>query len=764
MSVLGMHFAYADGETSYRLEEIIVTAQKREESLQDVPISILLTTGEEILNDQLRSLQEVTARQPNVTVTKAGSADRMYMRGVGSGNNGGFEMSVATVIDEIYHGRSKISRGALVDIERIEVLRGPQITYFGNNTNGGAFNIITRDPGPDWEAYAMTSFEFEQNEIVIEGAGGGPITDTLGFRVAGRFLNTDGYIENRGTGESDPNGQDRYVRATIVWAPSDDLKVNFKAAISDEIRDGGWATQMFGCPPGPEFPAGPGLFCATILADPNAESDLDFRRESTEGEILDLKTQAYTLSIDYHFNDIEFNSVTGYTKYKFESNGDLDTTAQNLEGFEQFEHGDQFSQEIRLSSTGDQVGLKVDAFGWMIGAYYQDNDLLYPSDVALQFVTPFTAFPFFAPLAPFTPIGVRGGLEQETETVSAFGSLTWSITERLTASLGLRWTDVEKDATSFADIISVTGTFGQGIPLPRNLLPEGTALTGVTPHTTPVSLSESDLMPSIALQYDLTDDLVAYAKYNEGFKSGGFEQLELTGDLDRIAFGSETVKAYEIGLKGFWRDKGIRLNLAAFRSENKNLQVSQSFIRQGVFFFAIGNAGELISQGIEADLTWAINDQWSVYATAAWLDAEIKGFPNAGCTALQIINTPPPCVQDLSGTRPEFAPEYSGAVTVSFIQPFSNKEFFASAIVSFSDEYLVNSDNDPIAVQDAHSKQDVRVGIRRADERWEVAFIGKNLSDEITTGYINDIPATPGSNWALVDPPRTFTLQAKLKW
>ena len=743
------------------LEEIIVTAQKREQTLQEVPISILVISGKEMQSERLSRLEDIMIRLPNVSANQGAANEQTYIRGVGSGFNGAFELSVGTFIDGIYHGRSRLTRTNLVDIEQVEVLRGPQSTYFGNNTIAGAFNIRTRDPGDTWEGYLQTSYEIEHDEVIVEAAGGGPLSDTFRVRGAVRYQNMDGYIKNLGTGATDPDTEEVYVRVKAEWTPTEDLTFKFKVEHSQDDKDGAWLLQMINCPPGAPFAAA-GRACAARVADPAFESNFDLKRESNTGEDYFLDIDEFVLNAEYMLGNISLASTTGYIDYDFNMKGDSDVTSEAILGNQQPDSGDQISQEFRIASQGDG---RLD---WMAGVYWQKEEFVLKTDIAFPFLTPIlNAVPAAAPLLPFADIGLTATIDQESETISGFGAVTWAFTDRLRATVGLRWTEVQKDVIQSSGCLANADHFGSDTMVPASLDGLCGAFTGQTPHTHVTSRTDNNLMPSANLQFDFTDALTGYASYSDGFKAGGFDSLDFTGDISRISFGPETVDSYEIGLKGFWPEYGLSINVNAFHSEYTDLQQSVAQFVGVAIFFSISNVGGLDSQGIEADMTWAINDNWKLSVAAALLDAEYTDFPGAGCTAVQQVATPAgqTCLQDLSGEPPPNAPDYSGSIGLDFDYPVaSNMEFFASGTLSFRDSYLLMTDNDPVLRQDSWEKLDIRAGIRSADDRWEVAFLGKNLTDKRTLAFGNDIPTTPGSYWAQIDRPRTFAIQARYNW
>lgn len=743
------------------LEEVIVTAQKREQTLQDVPISILVTSGEVMQNERLTRLEDIMIRLPNVIANQAGANEQTYIRGVGSGFNAGFELSVGTFIDGIYHGRSRLTRTNLVDIEQVELLRGPQSTYFGNNTIAGAFNITTRDPGDTWEGYLQPSYEFEHEEVIIEGAVGGPISDTLRVRVAGRYESMDGWVKNLTTGDNNPDTEERYLRFKAVWTPTDKLTFKFKVEHSRDDRDGGWFLQMINCPPEPPFTS-PGRACAARVGDPAFEDEFNLKREGNAGEDYFLDIDEFVLNAEYFWKDISLTSVTGYIDYGFNLKGDSDVSSAEILGFQQPEGGDQISQEIRIASTGNK------RLEWMVGGYYQKEKINVTTDVAFPFLTPIlNAVPAAAPLLPFANIGISAFFDQESETVSAFASATWKFTERLRVTAGLRWTEVEKNIVQSSGCLANTDHFGSDTLLPSSLDGLCSAFTGTVPHSNAASRTDDDLIPSANIQFDLTDALTSYFSFSEGFKSGGFDSQDFQGDVTRITYGPESVKSYELGLKGYYPEYGLSFNINGFYSDYKDLQQSVAQFIGLTFGFSISNVGGLDTKGIEADLNWAINDHWRLSLAGALLDAKYTDFPGAGCTAAQLVVNPAGqvCVQDLSGEPPPNAPDYSGSVSLDFNNPIGNNlEFFTSGTVSFRGSYLIMTDNEPVLEQDDWAKLDIRVGVRTMDDRWELAFLGRNLTNEYTMSFGNDVPTTPGSFWVQIDRPRTFAIQARYNW
>jgi outer membrane receptor protein involved in Fe transport len=493
------------------------------------------------------------------------------------------------------------------------------------------------------------------------------------------------------------------------------------------------------------------------------EADFDLHRSTNSGERTDVDFEEAMLFADYGLGEHTITAIAGHSEYDYYLGGDTDTSPAAVIAFSVPEDFEQDSLELRWTSP------QGERFEWIAGAYWQQSDLRYQTDVAIHLLTGLiNSNPAFAALQPYTPIGPSGVLFQDEETRSLFGALTWSFTDRLRATLGLRWTEVEKNARQMAGPAGPMGFYGDGPALPADVAALGAALTGAVPHDNRISRKDDDLIPSLNVQYDLGNSVMLYGSFSSGFKAGGFDAFELSGDVDRLSFGPETVDAYEAGFKANWRDAGVSLNVAVFRNEYEDLQQSVAQTgASGITFFSVSNVGGLVAQGIEADLIWALDENWRINFSGALLDAEYEDYDQAGCTATQQLTTTAgqTCTQDLSGEPPPFAPDYSGSVGIEYSRPFANSlEISASLTMSFTDDYDVISDNDPNLKQDAYQKLDARVGVGAADGSWEIAVLGKNLTDEWTSPFGQDAPTSPGSYWRLLDRPRTIALQGRYNW
>ncbi|MDE0513937.1 MAG: TonB-dependent receptor [Gammaproteobacteria bacterium] len=771
VSLIGLFPVLVLGQGSV-LEEIIVTAQKREQSLQDVPISVAVTSGESIEKQSLTDLGELAAQTPNIIITDAPASDQLYIRGVGSSINGGFEQSVGTFVDGIYHGRSRYSRGLLFDVERVELLRGPQSTYFGNNAIAGALNVITRKPGDEFEGYVNLLFEPDDGERSVELALGGPVSDTFGVRVAAKIYGMSGFVRDFHTGVQGPDLDDKQIRATATWKPTDSFDATFKAEIANSDGDRNPPFQLFNCPPGPPFP-GPGGGCAVALRVFGPLNDeLDTIAADTPGEFTAAHTREYVLTLNLDMWDHTFTSVTGYSNYDYRQGFDGDSVPLPLLGVNFNEDFEQYSQEFRITSpTGNR-------FEYIAGFYWQSSDLFNQNKIYADIVSPLLLGSPVGPLyAPFLPVGPQNDLYQDEETFSLFGSLTWHATDSLRGTVGLRWTDVQKDGVKSLFIGSTNGAAAASgpftpLPLPLSrfpLPPRGPVAGGLgTPHgPVPLSISNDDVTPSVNIQYDVTEDIMTYFSFSQGFKSGGFDAQNVSGPPAPLTFGPEEVDAYEAGAKATWLDGRLATNLTWYRNEYTDLQ--QAVLQTGITF-NVENVGKLVVQGVEFDASLKVTENLTVDAAVAYLDSEYKSYPDGGCTALQSLqfamaNPGQTCLQDLTGQPSPYSPEFSGYVHARHVLPLPRDLRLVTDInVYFADDFEIISDNDPLVTQDSYAKLDARIALGNQGDTWEIAMVGKNLTDKYTRSFANDSPLAAGTFQMLLNRPRSLAIQGRYSW
>lgn len=702
------------------LDEVIVTARKREESLTEVPISITAVSGKKLQDYAIRSVQDAAQLVPNLYVDEVAAGPRISIRGLGNAQTGGvLDSSVGLGIDGLFYGRPRWLAAGLFDVESVEVLRGPQSTFFGKNTTAGLVNISTRGPGDVLEGFIDAGYETEVGGYNLSGAVSIPLTETLAIRIAARHTESDGFLDVIGSGDEHPEKEEDIARLTVAWDPTDNVALAYKVTYLDAEIDGA----------GQEFGACSDAFITLLAVVGSAEDCRLNRRRNRGGNITGGQDQApdgttnegqsHVLSLDWDLSGFTLSSVTGYHDLdsNWRSDGDW---IEELEIFhvhrpEEFE---QFSQELRLASPVDND------VSYVVGVYYDETERKHNQNLD---VTGFSSIKT---------------LRVESESWAVFGELTWNLTERLRMVLGARYTEEEQDAR--IDEI-------QGFPSPI-----------VTPaYDVRESRDTDDLSPSVTLQYDLNDSGLVYFSYKEGFKVGGYDLdfpavVDNDGDglVDGWAFGDESVESYELGAKLELFDSRLLLTGAVFQTEFSDLQV-QAYTGTSISVTTV-NAAESTVRGIELEASWAASQSVLVNASIGYTDSEYDSFPGAPCFQGQGCTS-----QDLSGVGLPLSPDVSGAIGVEWHTPLTaTHELQIGANLTYQDEVFLTLEQDPLASEDSVTLVAARLALLpESGKGWRAALVGRNIFDKnYVTGAV-PIFAQAGTYVYQVAPPRTLEFQ-----
>lgn len=749
----------SSGHAGHALEEIVVTARKREESLQDVPISVQVISGKEIQRQNIINLQDLSAQVPNLYVAESFVGDAVYIRGIGSGqNNLGFEQAVGQLIDGFFYGRSRFSRFAFMDIERVEVLKGPQGALIGKNTTAGAINITTARPTRSFEAWLQPTWEFEGAEgLSLEGAVSGPISETLSGRLAVSYINRDGFIKNTTTGKDDVTAEDFALRGSLMWDITDEADLLLQYMHGEISHSGGNNQYSFCDFESQQVPGAPVNVNFTRIFNTIAPDDCtaNYQRSGTaskfgvnmEGKETDFDSITATLNMD--LAGVNLTSLTGYASYDYRDQQDGDRTAVDLltmDGFgtlpEFAEDYEQFSQEIRIDADlSDRTNL-------VAGIYYLDKRQ--KTEYILHFAN-----------VAGSAISRNTFTEENGKTYAAFGQVDYAFNDEWSMTLGGRYTYEEKDARSL-QFPTALYTYD---PIDCTLPAAGACFR----HDITADLSENDFSPSAALRWFPNDESMLYASIARGFKAGGFDHVLVSDEatdpniLDRFEFDPEEVISYELGTKLTLANGAAQLNAALYRSEFDDLQLG-GFLNSTEVINTVTNAGSAISQGVEVDLRWRPLDSLTLFAAVAYLDSTYDHYSDAPCYTLQTVG----CFngrQDLSGQPLQFASDWSGTANAEYIWDLSNgMELVGFVQLSYLDKFPLQADLDPKLWQDSYTKFDASIALVSAEGNWQVSLIGRNLNDKLTSNYGDDVPGQAGSVWRSVDPPRSIALQALLRF
>lgn len=717
------------------IDRVVVTARKREEDLLEVPMSVAVVSGVELEKTGVVQLSEALQFVPAVSVTPTPVGDLMFIRGIGSGENQGFEMSVGTFVDGVYYGRGRSSRHAFLDADRIEVLKGPQAILFGKNTIGGALNITSRRPSatPEFslEAYVEPEFGTFQTTAVVSG----PLTDTLRGRLVARSYVTDGYMDNTFLNTNEPSREDWVVRGVLEWEPTDALMVTFKGEYGDADLQGGRAQLTR---------ASPVLRGLIAPIDPNAEYELNYvksgpgTRPFFDREYDQNKTYSGTLTAAFDMGAHELTSITSYAGYDLDYSFDTDFTPLNFLHQTWDQHWHAWAQELRIASTERGV------FEYQAGMFLSRERLKNTRILSIDFAQ--------------TPLTFGAGtrvmnFSQETNNWSLFAEGTWNATNELAVVLGYRYTDDEKSMTKSLH----WANFGSVVPNPN--LTVFTALRLGAPHTyRGIDRGTNNNALALTVRY-MPGDFMYYVSYTQGFKAGGFDENDSSGNLGNILFDDESVNSYEAGLKGTLLNGRLSVQTAAFLSEYDNLQVS---IFDGVAALIVGNAAAATSKGVEFEGQFAATSNLSFSASATYLDSKYDSYAAGPCA----FGRGTTC--NLTGQTLPYAPEWSGALGATWDGEIGNGWTYAlNGKLFYSSAFSTAGDLDPFVAQDAFTKVDASISLYSPGDTWSFSLVGKNLTDEVTSHFGDDVPLSNilGNNYEqYVDPPRTIALQARYQF
>jgi iron complex outermembrane receptor protein len=758
------------------VEDIVVTGGKRPENVQDVPQSVLVVTAAGLERANVRDFDDIVRVAPSVTITKTSQPanNSINIRGIGTyAYSIATEASVAVVIDDIPQAFQAAAFSALVDVQQVEVLRGPQNTLFGKSASAGVINITTQPVSPTFTARMETLFT-DDHESRVQATVSGPITDTLGFRLAGNYSDYRGNIYNISTGNWLNGTEDATLRGKLVWTPGDDWTVTLspyvtrtrasccvgaETFVAAGSTTGGAATGVSRIPMS--------VFLAGITPGPDnrvTRMDVD-----GQGNALDAGSG---LKIERQWNGFTFASITSYDKYNLDDLQDTDSTDINFALYQPASpaggsaNGGYFdiystTQEFRLTSPGGE------RLTYVAGAYYSDTRsrryFVRGSNTLDDYST---ATPPGAPGVPATPASLpttngtaysRYLSTARSQNYAIYGQGSFSVTDQFDILAGLR---VNKEEISY-----VFYDLGNGVTF------GAPKCSTTTPSGTPIQTCNDDTSVTgrFGVRYRFTPDIMGFATYSRGYKGMAYD---LTSTLttrtaapatslypgrplaDVVAANQpvppETVDSYEIGIKTSLLDNRITLNLTAFnmifngfQAQSRDLLLNQNLLN---------SIGEVTSRGVEAEMA-ARFGPLTLNGGLAWNKAIMEEFPNASCYQGQTVAEG--CVagaQNLSG-KPLFnAPEWNVNLNAQYDVPITDTlTGFVTGSYRWQSEVVYNLLQDPDSIQDAYGIFNLAVGVR--NDQWKLTGFVNNLFDKsyaLTKGrdaFINNPAGVFATNW-----------------
>lgn len=690
-------------QESFQLEEVIVTAQKREQSLQDVPLSVAVINGDDLIarnENEIRSLGKIS---PGFTFADGSNNGQrtLLVRGVGTQTfSKGVEQSVSVVVDGVVATGMGAALLDMNDVSRVEILRGPQGMLFGKNASAGVLNVVTNNPTDDFEAMIGGS-SADEKEIKGYGFVSGPLSDNVSGRLSFHSSTRDPIIDNQFEGGPEYNDRDQWgVRGKLAVNISENLDLMFSLSHAESdvlcclstVRavEAGSLAESQGVPFGVE-------------EDTALENDDSFIKSELDD---------YALEVNYDIGEFMLTSITGYAETfehtSFRGFGSSLTVVDTNDIQAEIE---QFSQEIRLTSPVS------DSFEYQLGLYYFTKDL---DSTTLQ---AFDAFGLGAPV-PGPGAVLSTSLNEatvESESYALFGQGTLHLTEQARVTLGFRFNHEE------VDMDVKVGTGFEFFPDALMLVP------GATPGSVAASSSDDSISWRLIGEYDLTDSAMVYASVARGYKGVGANTQNAVVNSPSPIVDPEIPTNYEIGMKSHWLDDRVMLNATLFYTEFEDFQASLGEPGAIPPVRYLANAEKLETQGFELELNFQATRNLFLGASLAYVDARFSDYEGAPCYVLQTAAQG--CVggsQELSGETLSNSPEWSYSLNSRYELPLEQMPFngFVSGSYYWQDEVQYQTTNNPKTIGDAYGVADLSIGIEGEDGQYQVQLFVKNLLDE----------------------------------
>jgi iron complex outermembrane receptor protein len=723
---------------------IVVTARRTEENLQSVPGAVSAFSERSLERLQASDVTALQGAVPNLNLSQgrgSSNATNIFIRGIGQPDAlQTFDPAIGVYVDDVYYSRIRGTQFDLMDLERIEVLRGPQGTLYGKNTIGGALKVVTRKPGRDFRAgMAMAIGDYNQFEMKANVSG--PVSDTLALGVAGLIATRDGYVTDPATGAEYNDKNTKAVRAQAAWTPVDSFRLDLAADYThdDAAMTVGQATNTLTT-----------LFGVPLKVLPATPPEYDFKTRTTPGLPNSTKLTHYGFSAiaTWDLNDaFTLKSITAYRNLETDDYVDIDATELELGDVFVGVDQDQTSQEFQLSyDAGGPLTV-------VAGAYWLEENITSHQEAYGDDVLGFLPNPF--PIGPIGKATFLRTVDDDLETVSKalYANATWRLTDAIRVTGGLRYTNEEKTYSR------TTSTFSNNPAFTAN---PAFAFNGLND-------TWEDTSPLLSVDWDVAGNVMLYARGSKGFKSGGFNG-RANNPGEQAPYNPEEATSYEAGMKSNWFDGRLIANATVFYNDYQDFQarVSGTVTDPGTGLpspeLTVINAGSMITQGVELELAARPIPRLLLDAQIGYLDAEYDDFDDARFVAF-------------GGSRafqtPAFAPEWTARFGGQYEFDLGEAGFITvSGQAKYRSEIALTVDNTPVN-SDARLPGmwdnevwllDARVAWESADRRFSAGVYGQNLSDEVYKTDAQEFSSVGGIRTAYFGAPRTFTLRLSAKY
>ncbi|KUR72479.1 TonB-dependent receptor [Novosphingobium fuchskuhlense] len=748
-------------------EAIVVTgSRRREEKVQDIPVAVSVVSAAALERRGDFTLAQIQAQVPSLQVFSFNPRNtNINIRGLGSNvalTNDGLENGVGFYIDNVYYGRVGTTQFDLVDLEALEVLRGPQGTLFGKNTTSGVINITSRKPSftPEFSGWAdVGNYGFYQ---LRASASGGLIPDKLAVRISGAISQNNGFTFNKTQNSRAQNYYNESIRAQLLFTPTSDLSIRVIGDYSRQKQDNvlnlfvsNTATYTDGNPIPNSFSIRTARFPGYTLPSFNA---FDRVGEADSHYQANMKGYGVSGEINWDLGGSELTAITAYRWWDWDPANDGESTSLPvIVKAQQANRQRQFSEEVRLASKGSNT------LDYVIGAYYFWQTVKGYGATGYGAAAPTWFIPAVpAPVANAALSGyeVNSFSEPRTKSYALFGQTDWHITPTLTLTTGLRFTHEEK-----------TGTFEQWVASAPDIsafpAPAQTAIQTIRNNFNRViprfetKLKDDSLSGLVSLGWKVAPDVLVYGTYSHGNKSGGLNLTQLPITITDPSVRPEKVDSFEVGVKSQFLDRRATLNIAGFWTEIRDYQTAITDtdpIIIGVTRQYIANIPKVRSKGVEGDFRYAPSDRFAFNASASYTDAKYVTYTNAPL-APEIdpvrAGLPNLVAADLSGQQLPGVPKFAYTVGADGNLPVTGSISAYSHIDwSYRSSFNTSSSNSSLAQIKGYGLINARLGLRTESGLWDLAIWAKNLLDK--DYYLSLSPAATGVVTGQVGEPRTF--------
>jgi iron complex outermembrane receptor protein len=729
-------------EPGQGLDDIVVTAQRREQNVQSVPIAITALSGDRLLQDNVFTANDVARLVPSLTGANGGgrvARPRYFLRGVGVNDPSANVVSpIGIYVDDVYLGDTAYDTFPLFDLERVEVLRGPQGTLWGKNTIGGAINYLSRKPSFNFDGYIRAEGAQYGSWAVQGAAGGGIIDGLLAARVAFDYEDRGGYYRNLYTGDDKGAIRDSAVRLQFLLTPAPDVKILLNLHARD-LSDGGAPAYKIGTGAGGADSYG---YVQTYGTAPALGAPVSFDAPTPP---LSLNSKGADLTINYGLGGFALTSITSYDRIDRSSQTDGDGTPLPAQLAYSAVRSNQFTQELRLASD------PAKRFSGTIGGhYFREN---FHSNAATGTLAAVARPGFTAIRTAYQDTTI----DQDTESVAVFAEATYRFSDRARLAVGGRWTTEDKaivlngvQATTGSTVYANTGLWWL-----RSSVSSPLAVNAIQNE----DHRWSRFTYSVTPQLDFTDNVRAYIRVASGFRSGGYNG-NVTSQVAVNTVSPERLTDYEAGLKSEWFDNKLTVNASAFLYDYKNIQVNVQGALNGQSATTLRNAANGKITGVELEILARPVPRISIRANGGRLfRAEYSDFPT------QVLVNNVQTTVDASGNRIARAPRTTATLDLEYTFPLAlEAEFSVGADVDYRSHIFLNAvtQNDPLQEQDGYALVNARAALRLGGGRWSLGAYALNLANK---HYVHNNNAPRNGAYSLsLGPPRSYGVNLTAKF